>query len=290
MLNDQSSQSLYLPQPLPHPNIKDLREQKFGRLIVKAYAYRDKRGHAYWLCHCLCGTMHTALGSNLIQGSIQSCGCLLNRDKRKDLTGQPFGQLIVQSMTWSRGHGKAHCLCICGAFHTVSVSNLMSGHTTSCGCLKKDRNRPDLQARRHTPEEIRAQGRLNRHIRRARKRNAPNDFTRVDALFLRQWWGDQCAICKATPDFWRFIAWDHWIPLSATNTLGTVPENIVPLCHAKKGASPVTGLAACNSSKHDNDPTEWLIQRLGSRKAKAKLREIERYFSVTRRRQEALTG
>jgi hypothetical protein len=38
--------------------------------------------------------------------------------------------------------------------------------------------------------------------------------------------------------------------------------------------------AACNSQKANKDPEAWLIEKLGSRKAKAKLRAIRAYFAT----------
>ena len=55
-----------------------------------------------------------------------------------DRTGQKFGRLTVISRTTNTGHGDArwHCLCECGAQSVVQSSNLQSGNSKSCGCLK----------------------------------------------------------------------------------------------------------------------------------------------------------
>lgn len=53
--------------------------------------------------------------------------------KRIDLTGKTFGQLTVierlPGLKW-------RCRCSCGNEKIVDRSNLISGHTKSCGCLK----------------------------------------------------------------------------------------------------------------------------------------------------------
>ena len=56
--------------------------------------------------------------------------------KINDLTGRRFGKLVVASRSESR-NGRAFwlCLCDCGNTTKVSGSNLLSGHTSSCGCL-----------------------------------------------------------------------------------------------------------------------------------------------------------
>jgi hypothetical protein len=48
------------------------------------------------------------------------------------------------------------------------------------------------------------------------------------------------------------------------------------MCHTKKGAP--TGEICCNNAKTNKPPVEWLIEKLGKRKAKLKLAEIEAYF------------
>ena len=52
-----------------------------------------------------------------------------------DLTGKQFTYLTPQY--YIKG-GKWHCLCICGNEIDVDTRNLNSGHTTSCGCRKKE--------------------------------------------------------------------------------------------------------------------------------------------------------
>lgn len=59
--------------------------------------------------------------------------------KRKDLTGQRFGRLVVIE---EEGRIDGRCLwtckCDCGAITKVRSGNLLSGGTKSCGCLRKD--------------------------------------------------------------------------------------------------------------------------------------------------------
>lgn len=57
---------------------------------------------------------------------------------RTDLTDQPFGRLVARRPTDRRDSGSVvwHCECDCGGTAEVSARNLVSGHTTSCGCAK----------------------------------------------------------------------------------------------------------------------------------------------------------
>ena len=54
---------------------------------------------------------------------------------RQDLTNQIFGYLTP--IQYIKG-GKWKCKCICGKETIVDTRNLKSGHTTSCGCKKKE--------------------------------------------------------------------------------------------------------------------------------------------------------
>lgn len=64
--------------------------------------------------------------------------------KEKDLTGQRFGRLVALRKTgyyvWPCGRNSNIwlCKCDCGNEKKVTTSNLTSGHTRSCGCLKTE--------------------------------------------------------------------------------------------------------------------------------------------------------
>lgn len=54
--------------------IKDIKNQRFGKLLVKKYAGLDKWKNALWHCVCDCGNELTTRGSNLRMGSVNTCG------------------------------------------------------------------------------------------------------------------------------------------------------------------------------------------------------------------------
>lgn len=62
-----------------------------------------------------------------------------------DMTGQPFGRLLVieECGRDSRGEALWRCRCECGNVVTVLGSNLRNEHTTSCGCYKRERAAED---------------------------------------------------------------------------------------------------------------------------------------------------
>lgn len=124
--------------------IIDLMGQKFGKLVVRERAMnrRDSAGKqvVYWACECECGNKCEVAASQLRKGITKSCGCL----DHPDLTGKRFGKLTVIELgnPYIPRNGKPKrrwiCLCDCGNITQVCTSDLNSGHTTSCGCVKKN--------------------------------------------------------------------------------------------------------------------------------------------------------
>lgn len=66
----------------------------------------------------------------------------MNALKQKELQGIRFGRLVATE--WIPGNknkqtkGKWHCICDCGNNCYVSTTDLTSGKTRSCGCLRKE--------------------------------------------------------------------------------------------------------------------------------------------------------
>lgn len=58
-----------------HPRVKDMRGQRFGRLLVVAHAGRGRGRNHMWECLCDCGQRITVVGADLRCGDSQSCGC-----------------------------------------------------------------------------------------------------------------------------------------------------------------------------------------------------------------------
>lgn len=54
----------------------DLCGMRFGKLVVQRLHHRDGSA-VWWECLCDCGRLKVVRGSNLRQGTVQSCGCLL---------------------------------------------------------------------------------------------------------------------------------------------------------------------------------------------------------------------
>lgn len=112
-----------------------------------------------------------------------------------------------------------------------------------------------------------------RHRRVARKIGLPDNFTAQDWQHALKHFDNRCAVCGKVPDFWTVLAPDHWIPLASPDCIGTVPKNIIPLCHARKD-----GQGTCNNQKHNRNAAEWLTSKYGKRKASKILKRIQEYF------------
>jgi hypothetical protein len=106
--------------------------------------------------------------------------------------------------------------------------------------------------------------------REARKHSLPDAMTGQDWQYALAYFSHRCAVCGRPIGLWHTLAADHWIPLSNPRCPGTVPTNIVPLCHGQGG---------CNNSKNDRDPEEWLVEKFGKRRAHQILSRIQAYFA-----------
>lgn len=115
--------------------IQDLTGQKFNLLTVEKLI-KDENNHSKWLCKCECGNFCEVDSYVLTSGKRKSCGCLT----QTHLEGKKFGFLTVLKSTDRRtSSGREiiwECKCECGNLTYVSTTNLKSGHTQSCGCIK----------------------------------------------------------------------------------------------------------------------------------------------------------
>jgi hypothetical protein len=121
--------------------VKDLTEQKIGKLTVKEYVGNNKYGTAMWKCQCECGKITTVNGGNLRSRQTISCGsCSHNID----LTGQTIGKWYVIKRAGSE-YGKAmwECQCECGTKSRVKAYALLNKKSTACSttCSQKGRKR-----------------------------------------------------------------------------------------------------------------------------------------------------
>lgn len=114
--------------------------------------------------------------------------------------------------------------------------------------------------------------RVHVHKRMARKRALPDTMTAQDWQHALIYFNGCCAVCgRQLNDLFgeHTAAMDHWIPLTSDDCPGTIPQNIIPLCH---------GIDGCNNKKSSKDPETWLIETYGTRKARQIMARIQAYF------------
>lgn len=64
---------------------KDLKGEKFGRLIAEKYLYTNYRRKAVWKCKCDCGNYIEISSEKLTTGNTRSCGCLHIETTRRNV-------------------------------------------------------------------------------------------------------------------------------------------------------------------------------------------------------------
>lgn len=113
---------------------KNISNMRFGKLIAIEPIESHPKYGVKWRCKCDCGKVHEAYAHKLLEGSIQSCGCV----KYNDIRGLRYGKLIALEPTNERDCCDSviwKCQCDCGTITFVSVRRLNSNNTTSCGCI-----------------------------------------------------------------------------------------------------------------------------------------------------------
>lgn len=74
-----------------------------------------------------------------------------------DLTGRRFGRLVALERAARSANGKARwrCRCDCGREFITAGLYLRGGQTKSCGCLRSEKGRIVIEARRRHLAEVR---------------------------------------------------------------------------------------------------------------------------------------
>lgn len=113
----------------------DLIGQKFGMLYVESKAESRKDNSSMWNCICDCSNKCVVRGRSLRYGKRTDCGC--KTVLFYDLTGQRFGNLVVESKEPPNGDGKTRwrCRCDCGNTYIATSLDLRNGKKTDCGCI-----------------------------------------------------------------------------------------------------------------------------------------------------------
>jgi len=123
--------------------------EKFGKLTVVKRVVKDntKSTKAFWECVCECGNTVITNGTALRRGDTVQCKrCAheqLGLKRRRNIVGQTFGLLTVESVDYSTSDGSGRkrtycdCTCVCGNKVRMSLDTLSSPGLHSCGCGRK---------------------------------------------------------------------------------------------------------------------------------------------------------
>lgn len=131
---------------------KDMSGERYGKLVAIEYVGKDKFNNALWRCKCDCGGEKIVTRKNLVCGDTRSCGCL----HELRLAGQKFGRLTVIEKVDKNGHRNNRwlCKCDCGNEAVISASELVNGHTRSCGCLMRETSAKTLTTHGKSKERL----------------------------------------------------------------------------------------------------------------------------------------
>lgn len=115
---------------------KDLKDQRFGKLVAIAATEKRSAERVIWKCKCDCGNVTEVVSSLLGKYQDQSCGCL----SKVNRSGKRYGRLTAIAATDKRSgtHIVWKCICDCGKTVDVSGDCLNRGATRSCGCLNAE--------------------------------------------------------------------------------------------------------------------------------------------------------
>ena len=116
----------------------------YNILMVRRTKRVNKDYYGLFICPFYSKEFESSI-RNIVAGTARSCGCynkILCQAKgynnRKDIRGQKFNRLTAIEPTERRRERTIvwKCKCECGNECYVPTSELISGHTKSCGCLR----------------------------------------------------------------------------------------------------------------------------------------------------------
>lgn len=123
---------------------------KYGMLTFLYFHERKSSGKNLWLVKCDCGVEKIVVGRDVISGHTKSCGCStseMRQVNRKDTytrngkiftrhkSGDRHGMFVLLYLARKEtGTSKWMVRCDCGNEKTLSIRDIVNGHTRSCGC------------------------------------------------------------------------------------------------------------------------------------------------------------
>lgn len=128
-------------------NLVDLTGMVFSNLTV-LYRGEDvikdgKRRRVKWHCKCKCGSEFDVLSDNLKRRPNMTCNECAKKiraeKQRTNRIGEKHGRLIILDIIPDTRPTRVKCMCDCGNYYIGVQTDIVSGHTQSCGCLQRER-------------------------------------------------------------------------------------------------------------------------------------------------------
>jgi len=176
-------------------------------------------------------------------------------NKKLDLLGKTFNRLTAIKETSERTHGKIiwECLCACGNKTKVASGKLKSGHTKSCGCLRDEVGRENLEVLLQKIRKPKGRAAFNtcygRYKQSAEYRGKPFNLSKGEAEVLFK---SHCYYCGSPPKTvvknlrgngdYIYTGIDR-----IDNSKGYTVDNCVPCCKY------------CNYSKGNRSKEEFIL-------------------------------
>lgn len=118
---------------------KEIIGKQYGDLTVLSANVKD--GKVYYSCKCVCSNVIDLTKRQLNNKKFHKhCGC--------KFIGEKYGKLVIKKAKRINKRIMCDCKCECGNSVSVSYSNLISGHSTSCGCLSRNSQYDNIIGRR----------------------------------------------------------------------------------------------------------------------------------------------
>jgi hypothetical protein len=125
----------------------DLTGKQFENLTVlyrgKNIIRNNNQIRTRWHCRCNCGNEFDVIADNLKKRpnmTCNECAKKIRADKQRiDRSGVKYGRLTILEVVKDTHPTKVRCQCECGNFYVGIQTDIVTGHTQSCGCLQKER-------------------------------------------------------------------------------------------------------------------------------------------------------
>jgi len=133
---------------------EDLIGTTYGRLTIleEGVGHREPNGklQRVMICECSCGNIAKKQLKALRKGTAKSCGCIHKEQKLDITTSTKFGHWTVlqevEHYVDKKGNKlrKVEAECVCGVKKGVILQSLVSGQSTSCGCMIEYKSTPNI--------------------------------------------------------------------------------------------------------------------------------------------------